>query len=208
MNIIAWMTPRGLVGSSLSSRLCSAKRSAAKDSRFELLALLCSHAEIKGLTLELHNKSIHHRHADTDATEQIGLKLAKWSNRVEHTIDLFSVDATSMSRFHQATLSVLHQESIIALNRPLLAASKEGDDYSSALQSCISASRSIIKTLTGLLQLPGFDSSGVMPLVWPSFTWATWMSAFIVIYAANEGEMLLAVAASYVEWTLEDHGDR
>lgn len=195
-------TPNSLVGTSLSPCLCSAKRSAAKDDRFALLALLCSHAEIKGLTLELHNKSIGHRHTDIQATEQIDLKLAKWANRVEHTIELLSDETTLMSRFHQATLSVLHQESIIALNRPLLAASKEDADYSSALQSCISASRSTIKTLISLIQLTDFDSNGVLPLVWPSFTWATWMSAFIVIYAANEGEMPLPVAVSYVEQAL------
>lgn len=197
--------PRSLVGCRLFFRLCSAKLSAAKDSRFALLSLLCSHAEVKGLTLELHNKSIDHRHADTDATERTSLKLAKWANQVEHTIELLSEEGTSMSRFHQATLSVLHQESIIALNRPLLAAANDNANYSSALQSCISASRSIIKTLAGLLQLTEFDSSGVLPLVWPSFTWATWMSAFIVIYAANEGEMPVAVAASYVLWPLADH---
>lgn len=123
-------------------------------------------------------------------------KVEKWFNQVEHEIDMLSEESAPMSYIHEAILHVLHNESIIALNRPMLAGSKEDDDYGAALQSCISASRSTIKTLAGLIQLNGFDARNAVPLIWPSFTWATWMSAFVVIYAASEREMPLAVAIS------------
>lgn len=122
--------------------------------------------------------------------------MAKWANEVDHALELNSDDAVTMNQFHEATLSVLHQESIIVLNRPLLTVSKDGSDFSAALQACISASRTIIRTLAAQIQLYESTAENKTPLLWPSFTWATWMSAFIIIYAANEKEIPLAVAIS------------
>ena len=68
---------------------------------------------------------------------------------------------------------------------------KDTPDYKAALQSCIGASRAIIgilhKYLTEVLRPEG--QKNATPLLWPSFTWAAWQSAFIATYAAMEGEL-------------------
>jgi hypothetical protein len=96
-----------------------------------------------------------------------------------------------LNKYHGTTLSVLQHECTIILNRPLLAMAKDTPDYKAALQSCIGASRAIIgilhKYLTEVLRPEG--QKGATPLLWPSFTWAAWQSAFIATYAAMEGEL-------------------
>ncbi|OQO12327.1 hypothetical protein B0A48_02969 [Cryoendolithus antarcticus] len=88
-------------------------------------------------------------------------------------------------------------ECTISLNRPLLALPKDTSDYKAALQSCISAARSIIALLYDDLKgttamhssSNGYSTLTTHALLWPSFTWATWQSAFIILYAAVEGEL-------------------
>ena len=178
------------------SQTVQLRYAADADTRFVLLTLLSRHAVIKGLILELCNKSIYHRHMDTAEVADINLKVARWANETDHAFESSSDASANMNHFHQAMLNVLRQESVIALNRPILTVSKDGPDYNAALQACISASRAIIRTLSGQIQLHELEGNAKTPLVWPSFTWATWMSAFIVIYAANEGEIPLPVAIS------------
>lgn len=157
---------------------------------------LARHGEIVGLVMELRNKSISYRQADTEQATRCSTKIAKWSNDVDGFLD--SEEAYALSDFHHTVLTVLKGESIIALNRPLLA-TKVKPDYDAALHACISAARSIIATLHRyLLKISSTVSEGrdeVTPLAWPSFTWSVWMSAFIALYAALEDEMQRSVAA-------------
>jgi hypothetical protein len=99
-------------------------------------------------------------------------------------------------KVHQVTLIVLRFESVLALHRSVLATSKKNSAYNAALQRCISASRSIINTLHKAIKgfgafdgSPGQNGYESTPLVWPSFTWAVWMSVFIIVFAASEGQV-------------------
>lgn len=65
---------------------------------------------------------------------------------------------------------------------------KDTPDYKAALQSCIGASRAIIGILHKYLT-ESIQPENSTPLLWPSFTWAAWQSAFIATYAAMEGEL-------------------
>lgn len=136
------------------------------------------------------------KQTETDEPVVIEAELAKWWNEVDEYLDSNSLSSLPISQYHRVTLVVLRHESIIALNKHTLATSKKSSAYDAALQNCISASRSIINTLHKILQTwtdSSFsESSAVAPnsgLLWPSFTWAVWMSAFIVIYAANEDQI-------------------
>lgn len=129
---------------------------------------------------------------------QVSAKVAKWANEVDGYLESWSPSHPRLSRLHQVTLQVLKDESTITLYRPLLTASKSSPDYAAALQHCVSASRSIIKTLYEHISVEQSFEGAVLPLNWPSFTWAIWMSAFIIIYAGIEQEMAPAVAISSV----------
>jgi hypothetical protein len=155
-----------------------------------LLQFLVRHAEIKGLIVELCNKSINHRQADSNASTEINAKMNKWRNDLETILDSAHDHRPILNKYHGTTLSVLQHECTIILNRPLLAMAKDTSDYKAALQSCIGASRAIIGILHKYLtQVPNDNQRNSTPLLWPSFTWAAWQSAFIATYAAMEGEL-------------------
>lgn len=153
-----------------------------------MLCICAKHSGIKGRVLELCNKSINYRQLDMDEVHAVRTEIAKWANNVEGTLDSYDPGGSSLSfdALHSLILDVLKHESIIALNRPLLTGERPSESYDSALQACISSSRSIIKSLA--------RHASSAPLAWPSFTWAAWMSGFIVLYAAVEGELPAAAA--------------
>lgn len=156
------------------------------DSRLTLLCLCAKHSRIKGRVLELCNKSINHRHLDMGEVAQTRTMIAKWANEVEDSLE----SGTPCGDLHQLTLSVLKDESTIALNRPLLTGDERDQGYESALQACIASSRSIIKSIA--------HHAGHTPLIWPSFTWAAWMGGFVVLYATTKGELPPIAASSLV----------
>lgn len=168
------------------------------DDRLRLLTLLAMHAEIKGLTMELRNKSIKWREESIDETMLINTKIGRLGNEVEDAIEQGELRQTPFNPLHQAVLHTLKHETIIALNRPLLATAKGSTTYLAALQACVGASRSLIVILSGLARSP--SNSGAqnqaqpLPMFWPSFTSSVWMSAFIIMYAAMEGEVEQDVA--------------
>jgi hypothetical protein len=171
------------------------------DGRLDLLGFLSRHAEIRGSITELRNKSVSYRQTEIDEALIIGTKLTKWWNEVDEYLESNSSGPIPISHYHQVTLVVLRHESIIALNKHTLATSKKSSAYDAALQNCIGAARSIISTLHKALDAHvDLDLSGVheVPdnpgLLWPSFTWAIWMSAFLMIYAANEDHVPQDVA--------------
>lgn len=172
----------------------------APDDRLILLQFLVRHAEIKGLIVELCHKSINHRQADPDASTAIIARMNKWRNDLETILDTTHDSKPILNKYHGTTLSVLQHECTIILNRPLLAMGKDTQDYKAALQSCIGASRAIIgilhKYLTQVIQSD--KQATFTPLLWPSFTWAAWQSAFIATYAAMEGELPKQNASRYI----------
>nr|OQO13852.1 hypothetical protein B0A51_17456 [Rachicladosporium sp. CCFEE 5018] len=169
----------------------------AADDRLALLSLLARHAEIRGLIMELCNKSISHRQTDVEATTSIVAKMRKWQNDLETFLEETSHSPAACASQHRTMLTVLRHECTISLNRPLLALPKDTSDYKAALQSCISAARSIIALLYDDLKgatamhppSNGYSTLTTHALLWPSLTWATWQSAFIILYAAVEGEL-------------------
>lgn len=168
------------------------------DDRLRMLNLLTKHASIKGQIMELRNKSVHQRQADRDAANFIAARIDKWANEFHGFLDTtHDIESFQFSNLHQTILSVLQYESVIALNRPLLALDKGASEYVAALQTCIRASRSVVSILYGYLKTAGTGMSSdlhIAPLLWPSLTWCVWMSAFVILHAAIEGEIPKVVA--------------
>ncbi|KAF9775412.1 hypothetical protein IL306_006484 [Fusarium sp. DS 682] len=190
--------------------------------RLQLLTFVAKHARIRGLILELRNKSMLQRQDTADRAAFVQAELAKWFNEIQDAVeedDLADLNSTApaISEYHKVMLLVLKHESAICLNRPGLASEHPSSSYSSAFQACISAAKSILiilKKHRNRYQLQ-VDSTGVKsqtPLLWPSFTWSIWISAFVLIHAAFEkqvhlGSMLQQQKIYWVIWLHETrHG--
>ncbi|KAJ5132937.1 fungal-specific transcription factor domain-containing protein [Penicillium atrosanguineum] len=172
---------------------------APNDHRLQLLCHLAKFARIRGLILELRNKSILHSHAGTVEASHVNGELSQWWNEVyddvnpiEDHADIEPGQNPALSPYHRLLLLVLRHEAIISMNRPLLAAEKPNPDYKNALQTCIASSRSLLAALKKYMA-----SSPVTPLTWPSFTWTTWMACLILMYASWEGEFPVSTALKY-----------
>ncbi|KAL5049927.1 hypothetical protein BDW71DRAFT_139625 [Aspergillus fruticulosus] len=173
-----------------------------EDHRLRLLSHLAKFASLRGRIIELRNKSINHREDSMDATQALHGELTHWWNDVYddvYPLEDDNVDTnrfTPIAPFHRILLIVLRHEAIISLNRPLLAGEAASPEYRTALQICIESSRSLLTTLRQYL---AETSGSSVPLIWPSFTWAVWMSCLILIYAAWEGDFPTSSASRYAK---------
>ncbi|KAJ0380228.1 hypothetical protein COL26b_001340 [Colletotrichum chrysophilum] len=184
-----------------------------EDNRLQLLTYLVKHARIRGLILELRNKSIHTRDDTADRASYVQAELAKWSNEIHDAVEDEphpgeSADENTpqppISSSHRVFLLLLKYESMISLNRPMMTSDPSSPAYSAGLQNCIFAAKSIFIALKRYLtqhKMSDDPTSACLsePMLQPSFTWAVWISAFILIYAAFERQLPLSSALKHVE---------
>lgn len=172
-----------------------------RDERLDLLEFLARHADIRGSIMQTrHRNLLHGTTNEVDEALHMEAEHTKWWNMVDEYLS-DDEQVQTISKAHQVTLIVLRFETILALHRSILATSKKDAAYNVALQRCISASRSIINTLHKALRgfgafdgSPGQQGYERIPLLWPSFTWAVWMSTFVILSAATEGQMARDIA--------------
>jgi hypothetical protein len=121
---------------------------------------------------------------DPDQATTITAQLAEWWNDVEEHSD---IEGQSLSAYQVTLLTVLKNESKISLYRPILAAAHKGADYDASLQLCIASARAIISVLHKAIATKDMSGGTLEPLtlLWPSCTWAVWISTFILFFAAN-----------------------
>jgi hypothetical protein len=147
-------------------------------------------------------------------------ELANWFNNVEEMIESESIEGTGndggkryrpqtrISTEHTVLLRILHHESTIALNRPLMTSTANKAASAAALQNCISSSRSIISILEDfrLTSESHVDTATRLqiPFLWPLCTWCAWMSCFILAYAAMESHSMIPSAQRYVRNILKE----
>ncbi|CAG8101930.1 unnamed protein product [Penicillium salamii] len=180
-----------------TERHISAAPPSSDDRRLRLVCHLAKFARIRGLIVELRNKSILHSHASQVEAAHVTGELSQWWNEIYDDVNPIeeSTDvgdqAPALQPYHRLLLMILRHEAIISLNRPLLAAEKPSADYKNALQTCIGSSRSILTALKKHM------STSDSPLSWPCFTWSTWMACLILMYAAWEDEFATSSALKY-----------
>ncbi|KAJ6115969.1 C6 transcription factor [Penicillium sp. IBT 18751x] len=173
---------------------------APNDHRLRLICHLAKFARIRGLILELRNKSILHSHAGAVEASHVNGELSQWWNEVYDDVNpIEDADPESshnpvLGPYHRLLLLVLRHEAIISMNRPLLAAEKPNPDYKNALQTCIASSRSLLAALKKYM-----STSPENPLTWPSFTWITWMACLVLMFASWEGEFPIPTALRYAQ---------
>ncbi|KAF2849162.1 hypothetical protein T440DRAFT_519413 [Plenodomus tracheiphilus IPT5] len=187
-----------------------ADKNIEQDDRLDLLDYLARHANIRGSIMQTRSKSaLHASHNEAEQALEVEADHTQWWNVVdEHLSD--DDRSQSISKAHQVTLIVLRFESVLALHRSILAGSKKDAAYNAALQRCIFASRSIINTLHKAMQgfgafdgSPGQKGYERTPLLWPSFTWAVWMSVFIIFSASSEGQVPRDVTLRLADRSIE-----
>ncbi|KAH7156616.1 fungal-specific transcription factor domain-containing protein [Dactylonectria macrodidyma] len=181
--------------------------------KLQLLTYLAKQARIRGLILELRNKSILKRQDTADRTAFVQTELAKWSNEIQDVVEeeeegdnLSDTDTPSqpkISSSHRLMLLYLKHESTICLNRPGLASEASSPSYSSAFQACISAAKSICIMFRRHRKRHRLNNDRAerrlaVPLLWPSFTWAMWISTFVLVHAAFESQVPLDSALRHV----------
>ena len=167
------------------------------DDRLRLSSLVARQYTIRGQIIELRNKSLHYVQKDPDKATAITAKLTHWWNDVEDFQD--TEDYQHLTYYHRTILTVLKHESVISLNRPTLAASHQGHAYDVALQQCIGSARAIITTLhKAIIPRNGNESgSSALSLLWPSCTWAVWISTFILFHAASSRHVSGGIVSRY-----------
>ncbi|KAJ5143748.1 uncharacterized protein N7515_002535 [Penicillium bovifimosum] len=182
-----------------AERHSSTGSKANDDYKLRLLCHMAKFARIRGLIVELRNKSILHSHASQADAAHVTGELAQWWNEafddvhsVEEPIEADQEREPILQPYHKLLLVVLRHEATISLNRPLLASEKPSAGYKTALQTCIGSSRTILVALKDHM-----TSHPESPLSWPGFTWSTWMACLILMFAAWEGELATLTALKY-----------
>ncbi|KAK2608760.1 hypothetical protein QQS21_002749 [Conoideocrella luteorostrata] len=200
-------------GEEIHKSSCESSNEARK---LVLLKHLAKHARIRGLIVELRHKSINNRQETATKSMYVQAELAKWSNDVQDDIeDEEGEDGNRnaeadplISDRHRLLLDLLKNESTICLNRPLMALVADTPSYSSALQACISAARCISSAMRKHIGHNEFSGNNedtqistrlIEPLVWPSVTWAVWISAFVLVHATFNNQVALNTTLRHVK---------
>ncbi|KAG9258551.1 fungal-specific transcription factor domain-containing protein [Emericellopsis atlantica] len=184
------------------------------DQRLRLLAYMSKHARIRGLILELRNKSIPVRHDTPERSIAVQTELAKWANEIQDTVeagdtmddpDSASISLSShISSGHRLILLLSKYESTISLNRPMMASDPSTPHWGAAMQSCISAAKSICITMKRHLHQHQAEGNRLtVPMLWPAYIWAAWISAFVLAFAAFEQQMPMESALRHIESSKE-----
>lgn len=199
------------------------KISIAQQRNLLLPTFLAKHGRIKGLILELRNKSVLHSRSSTEEVTFADSEISRWWNEAQDLLDeTFSFDgdyllrengqskqfssftppshaARKLKSSHRLLLIVQKHESVILLNRPVITSGYNTSMFAAAMQKCIGASKAIIFNVSRHLS-KGVEAEGTHdgrihdPLFWPGFVWMVWQSGLIILYAATEGHYSVDVA--------------
>ncbi|KAJ3561351.1 hypothetical protein NPX13_g8982 [Xylaria arbuscula] len=165
--------------------------------QLQLLEMLSNHAKLRGMILELRNKSINYRRNDSERALRVQADLKRWANEVydltsthplsrEESDDGDHVSSDSyMSSSQRTLLVIIQQELILSFYRPLLVSDLGTPSSQAAFQECINASKVIIDTAAEASQTYSESEMDLRHgyLLWPSLTWSIWMSCFVLAYA-------------------------
>ncbi|OAQ87061.1 C6 transcription factor [Purpureocillium lilacinum] len=187
----------------------------SEDQHLKMLKYLAKQARIRGLIVELRNKCLHSRQDTADRATAVQAELVKWSNEIQDVVEEAESDSDSggnedsngtvaISPTHRLLLSLLKYESVLCLNRPMMASSPDSLAYQVAVQACISAARSICISIkkhqgTARHQPELSRQSTITALLWPSLTWVVWISAFVLLHAAVEDQVPLESKNRHVQ---------
>jgi hypothetical protein len=162
--------------------------------RLYLPACLARHGRIKGLILELRNKSVFHSKSDPDEVAHVDAEIFKWWNEAQDLLDPSYMNEYGvvgdprgsnptpdlLKPSHKLLIIVQKHESVILLNRPVITSGYNTSAFAAAMQKCIGASKAIVSKIyqhlhDGMREAGSPEGSILSPLFWPGFTWCVWM---------------------------------
>jgi hypothetical protein len=167
-------------------------------------AILASYVEagtLTGRALELFHKSILVRSVRRTSVLFLVTDVHKWWNGLP--LDLQRKPSTSGQTTGSGMVdspfdfspffTVLYQHLILIIHRPSLSLDPSTAEFSSGLQTCIGAARSILSALR--LQVHSRQA-----LFWPGFLSAAWMSGLVLALACQLKQYVLAKGLQYVSY--------
>lgn len=180
--------------------LCCIVSQQHENGQLQLLEMLSKHAKLRGMILELRNKSINYRRDGSGRALRVQAELRRWANEVYDLTSTHSLlqggsedgdhplSDAHMSSSQRVLLVILQQELILSFYRPLLVSDLDTPSSQAAFQECINASKVIIDTASEASQTSAGNEVDLRHsyLLWPSLTWSIWMSCFVLTYAAIE----------------------
>ncbi|KAI0512575.1 fungal-specific transcription factor domain-containing protein [Xylaria bambusicola] len=190
--------------------------------QLQLLVMLSKHAKLRGMILELRNKSLSARRDDSEQALRVQAELKKWANEVYDLTNTNPLSHPSLiedpddaacdtsdnyiGSSHRILLVILQHELILSFYRPLLVSDLGTPSSQAAFQECVNASRAIIDTAARNSSGGGGNGMHLKKhgfLLWPSLTWSIWMSCFALTYAAMKGITTALSARRYADRALQ-----
>ncbi|KAJ9157935.1 putative Fungal specific transcription factor [Pleurostoma richardsiae] len=140
-----------------------------------VLGYLVTYSKLLGASLDLFHKSIHKRLITWDNVLEITYRTEAWWNNLPSMLQDDS--PRSKSQFG-AFFSILYHHLILFINRPFLSLPRHMLEFRSSMQSALSASRSILRTLEG-------RPDEAVISAWPGTYSATWMAGLVIAFAGR-----------------------
>ncbi|KAF3126044.1 hypothetical protein TWF569_000611 [Orbilia oligospora] len=202
-----------------------AEEDAAQDTRLIPLILLSKYSGIKGRLMEISNKCMLHRTADSEqALRNVHVDILKWRNEAQDfTTAVFGDDddldgprnsstlnekPTVITPAHRLIFQIKYHELLLLMHRPALSAKSTNETYPVAMLTCLSSARAIISlTKRYLSRYKSGDGKVEYPMLWHVMLSTIWMSGLVVIFAAFEGGVVLDSANRDIQstWSILEH---
>jgi hypothetical protein len=145
-------------------------------------------SRLLGRALEIFHKSIHVRSSSAQDILLLKIDIETWGNDSVYSWNSLhdpggrgdnEESGAQISSFKSSVFSIIaHHQLLLFVNRPSLSAKESSTEFRLALQACISASRSILKTLRKYLD-HGWH------IFWPGHLLAIWMSGLVIAFACR-----------------------
>jgi hypothetical protein len=159
-----------------------------------VLAGYVNYSQVTGQALELFHKPIHIRTLDNNAILELTSIVHLWWNNLPQGLqESPDITITNSGTGLGSFFTIIYQQSILLVNRPLLSLGTKTAQFCSSLQTCMGASRTII-----CAQVKQKDYA----LFWPGFLSAIWVSGLILAYASELGLYPLSKGTVEIETTL------
>ncbi|KAF3197393.1 hypothetical protein TWF679_003218 [Orbilia oligospora] len=202
-----------------------AEEDAAQDTRLIPLIFLSKYSGIKGRLMEISNKCMLHRTADSEqALRNVHVDILKWRNEVQDfTTAVFGDDddldsprnsstlngePTVITPAHRLIFQIKYHELLLLMHRPALSAKSTNETYPVAILTCLSSARAIISlTKRYLSRYKSGEGKVEYPVLWHVMLSTIWMSGLVVIFAAFEGGVALDSANRDIQsaWSILEH---
>lgn len=145
----------------------------------DVLAHYVSYGRLTGRALEMLHKSLNVRAVQYSSVLELTSDIHSfWNSLPQYLQDIPKPIGNGDANQSLLGLffTIIYQQLILLVNRPFLSLKPSTLEFRLSLQTCITASRTVISTLSG-------QGSGLQIISWPGTLSVTWMSGLILAFA-------------------------